>query len=88
MDNWRPATAHSPTRKDGDANGCVLAWHIYNGCMVTGAKVARDSSFISHWQKLPMGPGNKKAPERDALMVGALRRWNPQTGALEVIEDD
>lgn len=85
---WRETTPNTPTRRDGDANGCVMAWHIYQGCIVTGAKNARDSSFITHWQKLPLGPDGQDGVEQEAAKAGALRRWNPRTGKLEAITDE
>lgn len=88
IDGWKKTTANSPTKRDGDANGCVLAWHIYQGCIVTGARNARNSSFISHWRKLPEGPGGENGVQQDAPAAGAIRVWNPQTGGLEEIGDD
>lgn len=85
---WRETTPHSPTKRDGDANGCVMAWHIYNGCIVTGAKNARDSSFITHWQKLPPGPSGQAGMAQTAPAAGTLRRWNPQTRTLEAMTDE
>lgn len=88
MNSWRKKSHNSPTKADGDKGGCVLAWHIYNGCMVTGVKNARDSSFITHWQKLPLGPDGQDGIEQDRPAASAIKIWNPQTGALEARKDE
>lgn len=33
---WTESRAQLPTEADGDAQGCVIGWHIYNGAVITG----------------------------------------------------
>ena len=42
--------------QDANATGCVLAWHRYNGCMVTGWHQFGRNRFLTHWQKTPGPP--------------------------------
>ena len=46
----------APDEKDADEFGCVLAFHIHNGVMVTGWKQFRENRFLTHWQRTPRPP--------------------------------
>lgn len=54
--NWTDAKERKPTREDADVTGCVLAWHKYNGCMVTGWHQFGVSAMYTHWQRTPEPP--------------------------------
>lgn len=51
-----------PKREDADANGCVLAWHKYNGWMITNyTNVMRDvqsggECYFQFWIPMPERP--------------------------------
>ena len=53
---WIDKEKRLPRAKDGDAQGCVIGWHIYQGCIITGWRNAKQSAFISHWMECPEGP--------------------------------
>lgn len=53
---WISKNECLPTGEDADSGNCVLAWHILNGCMVTGCSRVASSEFITHWMRLPDGP--------------------------------
>lgn len=65
---WISREERLPTKEDGDAQGCVLAWHEYNGAMVAGTahiygycetpgwQRVRECEFFSHWQRTPGAP--------------------------------
>lgn len=52
---WVPVTERMPTEKDADPQRCVLAWHVYQGMMVTGWHQINGNQFITHWAT-PRGP--------------------------------
>lgn len=53
---WVKREEGLPTEKDADAYGCVMAWHKYNGVMVTGWRRVVENEFIVAWAHTPMGP--------------------------------
>lgn len=57
-DAWVRKADRLPTRRDADAQGCVLAWHIYNGVVI--CSVENDhmlhSTQITHWRPMIPGP--------------------------------
>lgn len=53
---WTSVLDKLPTREDGDAQGCVLVWHIYQGVMLTGYHQMRANRFYTHWQPVPLPP--------------------------------
>lgn len=53
---WVKREEGMPTEKDADVYGCVLAWHKYNGVMVTGWRRVRENDFVEAWARTPMGP--------------------------------
>lgn len=53
---WIRCADRMPTKRDADVYGCVVAWHMYNGLMVTGWHRIRDNQFITAWAKTPKGP--------------------------------
>ena len=47
---WISKNSRKPTRKDCDAQGCILAWHQYQGCcLVSLDNFKRFGNFYSHW---------------------------------------
>lgn len=63
-EDWISKADRPPTRADADAQGCVLAWHIYNGvviCHVENDAIMR-GDHITHWRPMPQGP--RKAGSR------------------------
>ena len=58
---WIDASERKPTKRDADLQGCVLAWHRYNGAIVTGwhqfwRRYYGGNSLLTHWQRLPEKP--------------------------------
>lgn len=49
VSDWIDRDERLPTEEDGDAQGCVIVWHVYNGAMVTGWNNVPHNRFISHW---------------------------------------
>ena len=56
MMKWIDKAHKLPRAQDGDAQGCVIGWHEFNGAVITGWRNARKSEFISHWMPCPEGP--------------------------------
>lgn len=59
---WVNKADRLPIESDADDWGCVLVWHIYNGCQILGWNNPRvhDSSLITHWAQLPKDPNKAK----------------------------
>lgn len=55
-DMWIDAEQRKPTKADCDAFNCVLAYHKYNGAMVTGWHQFETSTMYTHWMPLPLPP--------------------------------
>lgn len=55
-DRWIDANQRKPTVADCDAYHCVLAYHRYNGAMVTGWHQFDASTMFTHWMPLPPPP--------------------------------
>ena len=54
---WIDKNKRMPDRKDGKRhNGCVLAWHRYQGASVVLADRVRDNDYFTHWMPLPPKP--------------------------------
>ena len=53
---WIDASKLKPTEKDADIQGCVLAWHRYDGARITGWRQFSFSSMLTHWQHMPRPP--------------------------------
>lgn len=46
-----------PTPEDADEQGCVLAWHIYQGVIVLHIHNAQNyGTYITDWMKTPAAP--------------------------------
>ena len=45
-----------PMRCEADAQGCVLVWHEFNGCMLYSWDRITHNRFITHWMVLPGRP--------------------------------
>ena len=54
--NWRKIGEYPVTKEDTDAQGCVLAWHIHQGCLVVEWHWAERNAMITHWMPLPSAP--------------------------------
>lgn len=48
-DGWIRKAMMLPTSADADPQGCVIAWHMYNGMMVMQWHQAAGNLYISHW---------------------------------------
>lgn len=59
MSAWIDAKVQKPTAADADPQGCVIAWHRYNGMMVTGWHQFGDNPYFTHWAP-PMPPPETK----------------------------
>ena len=53
---WTETHAQLPTEADGDAQGCVIGWHIYNGAVITGWHQFRAGGMLTHWMPTPDKP--------------------------------
>lgn len=54
---WIDKRERLPAPEDGDEQGCVLAWHRYQGAMVLRVNnVINYGSYITHWMPLPPTP--------------------------------
>lgn len=53
---WIDRDERVPTKADADVYGCVVAWHRYNGLIVTGWHRAADNEMIVAWAHTPAGP--------------------------------
>lgn len=56
LDDWINMKDHPPTDDDADPWNCIMVWHEYQGCMVTGIRSALDNSFVTHWKRTPPMP--------------------------------
>ena len=56
MSGWRKIKEHPIQASDADEQGCVLAWHEYNGCIITEWHWAEDNSLVKWWMPLPEAP--------------------------------
>ena len=64
---WIDAKQRKPTEADTDVYHCVLAYHKYNGAMVTGWHQFDTSTMFTHWMPLPLPPAcymDKHGPDR------------------------
>jgi hypothetical protein len=53
---WIDANRRPPTEADCDVFGCVLAYHRYNGAMVTGWRQFEVNKLFTHWRPIPQPP--------------------------------
>lgn len=53
---WIPTEERMPAQADGDSQGCVLAYHEYQGVLVMGWHRVRDNRFVKAWARTPDGP--------------------------------
>ena len=55
---WVERNDRLPTEIDGDAQGCILAYHVHNGVMMTHWALVEHNRFMSHWRHVPPPPEN------------------------------
>ena len=62
---WTAKSERLPTEEDADEWGCVLVWHLYNGCQMLGWNnpMLKSSTYITHWMRPPHMPGRDEAKE-------------------------
>lgn len=53
---WISREERLPTAADADAWRCILAWHVYQGPMLTGVNNFRRNEYLTHWKPAPEGP--------------------------------
>ena len=53
---WIRLHERLPELEDCDAQGCVLAWHRFNGVMVVHRRNIEKNHFITHWMPTPKAP--------------------------------
>lgn len=54
---WIDKRERMPAAADCDEQGCILAWHRYQGAMVLHARnVENFGAYITHWMKTPAPP--------------------------------
>lgn len=59
---WISRAERMPTDADVDDWKCVLAWHVYQGPMLTGVHNFRENGHMTHWRPTPPPPeGLEKA---------------------------
>ena len=71
-EKWISVNERAPTSADADACRCVIAWHRYNGTMVTGYRNVGVNPFLTHWQRCPDVPGSY--PEKYRRLWGMNRK--------------
>ncbi len=49
---WISVTEHQPEQSDGDENGLVFVWHVFQGVMLASWNQVRENPFHTHW--MPM----------------------------------
>lgn len=65
---WIPIAEHKPTPEDADEQGCVIAWHEYQGAMVLHVHNVRNfGAYITHWMHTPAPPAKKTTPQSDCV---------------------
>ena len=74
---WISIYDRMPTEQDGDALGCILIWHKYNGACVTGwhnviKHMLPENDMITHWQRCPAPPDGKEAETEFAISTKGL----------------
>ena len=70
---WIDKRERLPGAEDTDPTGCVLAWQIYNGIMITGPQNVAESPYITHWLPALEGPQKEQAQngtQSNGQMVG------------------
>lgn len=60
-DTWIDKKERLPTEDDADGEGVVLAWHRYQGTMLTGWFRVADDNMFTHWQHVPEPPPGHEA---------------------------
>lgn len=53
---WTPIDDRLPTQEDADVHGCVIAWHVYQGVLITGWRYVAENRFFSHWMRTIPAP--------------------------------
>lgn len=53
---WTDKRTHPPTETDMDPWRCVLAWHDFQGPMITSIREVMDNRYISYWKRTPGPP--------------------------------
>ena len=55
--HWIPVSERMPTEADADRQGCILAWHEYQGVIVLHIhNMTNFGRFITHWMPTPAAP--------------------------------
>ena len=66
---WIDKEKRLPTAEDADEEGLVLAWHRYQGTMLTGWFRVVDSKMFTHWQHTPEPPPGYEALREVHLII-------------------
>ncbi len=57
LSGWIDRRERDPTPEDADEQGCVLAWHRYDGVVVLHIRnMMNFGTFITHWMPTPAAP--------------------------------
>lgn len=56
VNDWTPIDDRLPTQEDADVHGCVIAWHVYQGVLITGWRYVAENRFVSHWTRTIPAP--------------------------------
>ena len=75
-DGWIDKRERPPTQKDADPWNCVIVWHRYQGCMITGWKYAVESDLITHWRHTFPKPEALRKTEEDKNGLESLYPHN------------
>lgn len=67
---WINKHRRLPRPEDTDDHGCVLVWHVYQGCMVQGRHSLINNGMITHWQPLPKPPAGMVE-----ATTGTRKKW-------------
>jgi hypothetical protein len=66
---WYDKTEQPPCMEDADNQGCVIAWHTFDGVLITGWRYVMQNSFITHWFPTPMPPEDMRKLASDCKSV-------------------
>ena len=57
---WYNKQERPPSIDDSDRQGCVIAWHEFDGVQITGWRYVLQNQHITHWFPTPLPPTRNK----------------------------
>lgn len=71
---WIRTSERMPSADELDVHGCVLAWHLFSGCVVIGAKSLIGSTTLLYWMPCPKAPEGAEK-DREAFNRTLIRNY-------------